>query len=150
MRGKKLKFLKLIRLAKKDVPNLVLIMIPRSIELKKHVTMQKSMKYSNFTFHRVEEDDMPNRKTEIIVVGRVGELGLWYKFAFISFMGNSLDYKKIKTGKNPFEAYKQILLLYMVPRCSEPGYKKLSAYGITDIVLDRYDISKAIKKYSDR
>ncbi len=31
----------------------------------------------------------------------------------------------------------------------EPGYKKLSALGISDIVLDRYDISKAIKKYSD-
>ena len=31
----------------------------------------------------------------------------------------------------------------------EPGYEKLFALGISDIVLDRYDISKAIKKYSD-
>ena len=102
-------------MAKRDVPNLVLIMIPRSIELGNDT---KITAYSNFTFHRVEEDDMPNRKTDIIVVGRVGELGLWYKLAFISFIGNSLDLKKIKTGKNPYEKlYKQSLWLYMVLRC---------------------------------
>ena len=31
----------------------------------------------------------------------------------------------------------------------EPGYEKLSALGISDIVVDRYEISEAIKKYSD-
>ena len=92
---------------------------------------------------------MPNRKTDIIVVGRVGELGLWYKLAFMSFIGNSLDFKKIKTGKNPYEAVQAKSVVIHGPKMQEPGYEKLSALGISDIVLDRYDISKAIKKYSD-
>ena len=128
---------------KRDLPN-VLIMIPSSIELSKN-TKRKSLRYSNFTLHRVEEGDMPNRKTDIIVVGRVGELGLWYKLAFISFIGNSLDFKKIKTGKNPYEAVQAKSVVIHGPKMQEPGYEKLSALGISDIVLDRYDISKAIK-----
>ena len=100
-RSEEIEILEAYKMAKRDLPNLVLIMIPRSIELSK-ITKRKSLRYSNFTLHRVEEDDMPNRKTDIIVVGRVGELGLWYKLAFISFIGNSLDFKKIKTGKNPY------------------------------------------------
>ena len=34
------------------------------------------------------------------------------------------------------------------PKMQEPGYEKLSALGISDVVLDRYDISSN-KKYSD-
>ena len=146
--SEEIEILEAYKMAKRDLPNLVLVMIPRSIELSKN-TKRKSLRYSNFTFHRVEEDDMPNRRTDIIVVGRVGELGLWYKLAFISFIGNSLDFKKIKTGKNPYEAVQAKSVVIHGPKMQEPGYEKLSALGISDIVLDRYDISKAIKKYSD-
>ena len=146
--SEEIEILEAYKMAKRDLPNLVLIMIPRSIELSKN-TKRKSLRYSNITLHRVEEGDMPNRKTDIIVVGRVGELGLWYKLAFISFIGNSLDLKKIKTGKNPYEAVQAKSVVIHGPKMLEPGYEKLSALGISDIVLDRYDISKAIKKYSD-
>ena len=37
--------------------------------------------------YRCEDSDVPNNKTEILVVSRVGEMGLWYKVSFISFIG---------------------------------------------------------------
>ena len=70
---------------------------------------------------------MPNKKTEIFVVGRVGELGLWYKLSFVSFIGNSLNYEKIKTGKNPYEALQAKSVIIHGPRYLEHGYEKLSS-----------------------
>ena len=91
---------------------------------------------------------MPDRNTEIIVVGRVGELGLWYKLSFISFIGNSLNYKEIKTGKNPYEALQAKTTVIHGPRMLEPGYEKLVSLGISDIVFDRYDICESLVTYS--
>ena len=91
---------------------------------------------------------MPNKKTEIFVVGRVGELGLWYKLSFVSFIGNSLNYEKIKTGKNPYEALQAKSVIIHGPRMLEPGYEKLSELGVADTVNDRVDISRALIKYS--
>ena len=135
------------KLAKQKLPNLVLIIIPRSIELSK-TTMCKSMKYSDFVKYRCKKSDLPNKNTEIFVIGRVGELGLWYKLSFVSFIGNSLNYKKIKTGKNPYEALQAKSVVIHGPKMLEPGYEKLSELGVADTVKDRFDISRALVKYS--
>ena len=135
------------KLAKRKLQNLVLIIIPRSIELSE-TTMRKSMKYSGFVKHRYQKSDMPNKNTEIFVIGRVGELGLWYKLSFVSFIGNSLNYEKIKTGKNPFEALQSKSVVIHGPKMLEPGYEKLSELGIADTVNDRFDICRALVKYS--
>ena len=123
-------------------------MIPRSIELS-NCTLRKAKKHTRILFYRAEKVDIPNTKTDIIVVGRVGELGLWYKLSFLSFIGNSLDFRRIKTGKNPYEAIQGKSMVIHGPKMLEPGYEKLSALGISDIVLDRYDIGRAIKKYAN-
>ncbi len=135
------------KLAKRDIPNLVLIIIPRSIELSKN-TMQKSLKYSRFVKYRYKKSDMPNKKTEILVIGRIGELGLWYKLSFISFIGHSLNYERIKTGKNPYEALQAKSVVIHGPKMLEPGYEKLAELGIADTVNDRFDIYQALVKYS--
>ncbi len=135
------------KLAKHNLPNLVLVMIPRLICLSNN-TIRKSKKYSDFVTLRNKKDDMPNVKTEIIVVNRVGELGLWYKLAFLSFIGNSLDYRAIKTGKNPYEALQAKTVVIHGPKMLEPGYEKLPSLGISDVVYDRHDICKAIAKYA--
>ena len=88
------------KIAKQHLPNLVLIMIPRAIELSKN-TMKRALCYSNCVVERSDYCDLPKKETEILVVNRIGELGLWYKMAFISFVGNSLNFREIKTGKNP-------------------------------------------------
>ena len=145
--SEEIEILEAYKLAKRKLPNLVLIIIPRSIELSK-TTMCKSMKYSGFVKYRRKKGDLPNKNTEIFVVGRVGELGLWYKLSFISFIGNSLNYEKIKTGKNPYEALQARSIVIHGPRMLEPGYEKLSELGVADTVHDRVDIFRALLKYS--
>ncbi len=141
--------LEAFKLAKKNIKNLVLIMIPRSIELS-NATLKKSTKYSKFVGYRRKYIDMPKENTEIFVIGRIGELGLWYRLAFISFIGNSLNYKNIKTGKNPFEALQENSVVIHGPKMLEPGYEALLNLGISDLVNNRLDISKAVLKYSHR
>ena len=135
------------KLAKRKLPNLVLVMVPRAIESSIN-TKKKTKMYSDRVTLRTEKDHMPDKNTEIIVVGRVGELGLWYKLSFISFIGNSLNYKEIKTGKNPYEALQAKTTVIHGPRMLEPGYEKLVSLRISDIVFDRYDICEAIVIYS--
>ena len=135
------------KLAKSKLPNLVLVMVPRAIESSIN-TKKKTKMYSDQVTLRTEKDHMPDKNTKIIVVGRVGELGLWYKLSFISFIGNSLNYKEIKTGKNPYEALQAKTTVIHGPRMLEPGYEKLVSLRISDIVYDRYDIYESLIKYS--
>ena len=73
---------------------------------------------------------------------------MWYKLAFISFIGNSLNFKEIKEGKNPFEALQASSVVIHGPKMLEPGYEKLSSLGISDVVVNRYEIFSALVKYS--
>ena len=135
------------KLAKRKLPNLVLVMVPRAIENSIN-TKNKTKMYSDQVTLRTEKDHVPDRNTEIIVVGRVGELGLWYKLSFISFIGNSLNYKEIKTGKNPYEALQAKTTVIHGPKMLEPGYEKLVSLGISDIVFNRYDICESLVTHS--
>jgi 3-deoxy-D-manno-octulosonic-acid transferase len=83
-----------------------------------------------------------------VVVGTIGELSIWYKVAHIAFIGNSLDYKSIKTGKNPFEAVQENCVVIHGPKMLEPGYNSLLEEGVSEEVFNRYDISNAVIKYS--
>ena len=135
------------RIAKQHIANLVLIIIPRAIELSEN-TMKKALGYSKYVLRRSDYYDLPKKETEILVINRIGELGLWYKLAFISFIGNSLNFKEIKTGKNPFEALQANSIVIHGPKMNEPGYEKPALLGISDIVENRNDISRAVVKYS--
>jgi 3-deoxy-D-manno-octulosonic-acid transferase len=135
------------KIAKQHLPNLVLIIIPRAIELSEN-TMKKALRYSKRVVKRSDFRDLPKKETAILVVNRIGELGLWYKLAFISFIGNSLCFKKIKTGKNPFEALQANSIVIHGPKMIEPGYDKPASLGISDIVENRNDIANAVIKYS--
>ena len=135
------------KIAKQYLPNLVLIIIPRAIELSEN-TMKKALRYSKRVVKRSDFRDLPKKETAILVVNRIGELGLWYKLAFISFIGNSLSFKQIKTGKNPFEALQANSIVIHGPKMIEPGYEKPASLGISDIVENRNDIANAVIKYS--
>ena len=142
-----IEILEAYKLAKLKLPNLVLVIVPRAIESSRN-TLKKTKMYSDKVTSRTEKHHMPDKNTEIIVVGRVGELGLWYKLSFTSFIGNSLNYKEIKTGKNPYEALQAKTTVIHGPKMLEPGYEKLVSLGISDIVFDRHDICQSLVTYS--
>ncbi len=138
-----IEILEAYKLAKRKLENLVLVMVPRSIEYSKN-TKEKAKMYSDGVILRTKNDHMPGKNTQIIVVGRIGELGLWYKLSLISFIGNSLNYKEIKTGKNPYEALQAKTAVIHGPKMLEPGYEKLVSLGISDIVHNRHDICESL------
>ena len=118
------------------------------IDDKSHKTLVSASSNEKKETNTIKKSDLPNKNTEIFVIGRVGELGLWYKLSFVSFIGNSLNYEKIKTGKNPYEALQAKSIVIHGPKMLEPGYERLSDIGVSDTVNDRVDISRALVKYS--
>ncbi len=142
-----IEILEAFKIAKKEISNLILIIVPRNTDLY-NITKSKCERYSNKVVIRQIDCQVPHKDTEILVVTTIGELGVWYKIAKIAFIGNSLNYERIKTGKNPFEAIQSNCLVIHGPKMLEPGYADLLNLGITDIVDDRYQIANALTKYS--
>ena len=142
-----IEILEAYKIAKKAIRNLILIIVPRNTDLY-HITRDKCERYSNKVVLRQFDCQVPHKDTEILIVTTIGELGVWYKISKIAFIGNSLNYKSIKTGKNPFEAIQSNCLVVHGPKMLEPSYTDLVKLGISDVVDDRHKIAKAIIKYS--
>ena len=93
------------------------------------------------------EDEFPDLDTDIMLVSTVGEMGSFYNQADIAFIGNSLDFKKIKTGKNPFEAIQEKCVVIHGPKMLEPSYVEISKLGISEVVFNKDDIGEALLRY---
>ncbi len=139
--------LEAFRLAKEKLPNLSLVMVPRSPEFFQ-LTKKRCLKYSKKVAVRRGQYDFPERDTEILIVATIGELGTWYKLASIAFIGNSLDLKSIKTGKNPFEAVQSGCFVIHGPKMLEPGFSALKELGVAEEVSNKFEISGALVKYA--
>ncbi len=138
--------LEAFKLTKRILPNLALIIVPRYIELS-NITEKRCKTYTESIYTRKSNNNYPDQATDILLVSTVGELGVFYDIADIAFVGNSLDYKKIKTGKNPFEAIQRNCVVMHGPKMLEPSYSLPSKEGITEIVQNRFDISECLQKY---
>ena len=135
------------KMAQEHLPNLTLIMVPRSPEFS-HLTEKKCAKYSKNVFIRKGLKDFPETDKEILIISTIGELGTWYDLACIAFIGNSLDFKSIKTGKNPFEAVQSGCFVIHGPKMLEPGFSILKELGVAEEVSNKSEISEALVKYA--
>ena len=135
--------------ARKLIPNLILIIAPRNLESVKMIEKKFNL-YPYKAMTRRLEDEFPDLDTEIMLVSTVGEMGSFYNQADIAFIGNSLDFKRIKTGKNPFEAIQEKCVVIHGPKMLEPSYAEISKLGISEIVFNKEDISKALLRYVSR
>ncbi len=142
-----IEILESFKLTKEKLPNLTLVMVPRSPEFFQ-ITKKRCLKYSKKVSVRRSENDFPERDTEILIVATIGELGTWYKLASIAFIGNSLDLKSIKTGKNPFEAVQSGCFVIHGPKMLEPGFSILKELGVAEEVSNKFEISGALVKYA--
>ena len=89
-------------------------------------------------------NEFPEVDTDIMIVSTVGEMGSFYNQADIAFIGNSLDFKRIKTGKNPFEAIQEKCVVIHGPKMLEPSYAEISKLGISEVVFNKDDICEAL------
>lgn len=92
-------------IARETLPNLLMILAPRQL-----TDAQGASDLAAATFGKAPPrrslGQMPQAGDAVFLADSMGEMGLWYRLAPLSFMGHSLDLPGDPplTGKNPFEA----------------------------------------------
>ena len=92
-------------LACKTIPDLLLILAPRQL-----TDAESAFRACEAAFgatpQRRSLGDVPAPDQAVYLADSIGEMGLWYRLAPISFIGHSMNVKgdPILSGKNPFEA----------------------------------------------
>jgi 3-deoxy-D-manno-octulosonic-acid transferase len=89
------------------------------------------------------EGNEPNSETDIFVADTLGEMGLWYRLAPVSFLGGSLA--EIG-GHNPFEpaALGSAILHGPHVESAKEVYDMLSAAGASRMVKDSQELASAV------
>ena len=84
-------------------PRALLIMAPRFLESADEIEAEASRVFSHVA--RRSRNEAPDDETNLYIADTIGEMGLWYRLAPISFVGHSLGPEgKPLGGKNPYEA----------------------------------------------
>lgn len=135
--------------ARQAIPNLLLIIVPRSLDLIE-TTEKRCKSYPFKVLTRRIKDQFPEKDTDILLVSTVGEMGSFYNQSDIAFIGNSLDFERIKTGKNPFEAIQEKCVVIHGPKMLEPSYSEIYHHGISEVVSNKDDILEALIRYSSK
>ncbi|MSU91935.1 3-deoxy-D-manno-octulosonic acid transferase [Rhodobacteraceae bacterium 2CG4] len=86
------------REARRSVPGLLLILAPRHPERGPRIA--SDLRAEGWTVAVRSEGGKPDRNTDIYLADTLGEMGLWYRIASVSFIGGSLV---DVGGHNPFE-----------------------------------------------
>ena len=117
------------QLARKIVPNLLLIIVPRNIKELRLTEENAEVHFSNIL--KRSSGMLPDFQTEVFIADTFGEMGLWFRIAEITLIGHSMQVsQKVLTGKNPFEA---LVLGQMV--LHGPNFKNFDA--VYKLLLDR-------------
>lgn len=86
------------RRARRRFPGLLLIIAPRHPE--RGPSIAERLRTEGWAVAMRSAGEEPNRETEIYLADTLGEMGLWYRLATVSFLGGSLT---DAGGHNPFE-----------------------------------------------
>lgn len=86
------------RIAIKANPRLLLIIVPRHPDRGDEIAAL--LQSGGWRFNRRLADELPDDEAQVYLADTVGELGLWYRIAPISFVGGSME---PIGGHNPFE-----------------------------------------------
>lgn len=92
------------RLARQSLPDLLLILAPRQISDAENAAERVRAAFG--AVPRRSKGALPQAKDAVYLADSMGEMGLWYRLAPVSFIGHSLPVAEGRalTGKNPFEA----------------------------------------------
>ncbi|MEM6464987.1 MAG: 3-deoxy-D-manno-octulosonic acid transferase [Pseudomonadota bacterium] len=96
--GEDLSVLKAHRQARRADHSLLLILVPRHPERADEI--EEAFTAEGVHLARRSRDEMPNPQTEVYLADTLGEMGLWYRLAMVSFVGGSLV---PIGGHNPYE-----------------------------------------------
>lgn len=96
--GEERKVLEAHRIAMRTNPRLLLILVPRHPDRGEEIVAH--LQEQNWTFTRRSIGETPEAEVPVYLADTMGELGLWYRLASVSFVGGSWE---PIGGHNPFE-----------------------------------------------
>jgi 3-deoxy-D-manno-octulosonic-acid transferase len=112
--------------ARRGLPGLTLILAPRHPE--RGDALAQMLRAEGFCVTQRSAGETPDRETEIYLADTLGEMGLWYRLAPVSFIGGSL----VEVGgHNPFEPATLGSAILHGPHVANfaEGYQRLSKAG---------------------
>lgn len=102
---------------------------------------------------RRSRGDALTQDTQVYLADSIGEMGLWYRIAPVSFIGHSLDPEGLALrGKNPYEAAALGSAIVHGPMVSgqAQSYKLLSEAGATRQVQDAATLAETVVALRDQ
>jgi 3-deoxy-D-manno-octulosonic-acid transferase len=137
-----------VRLA--EMPNALLIVAPRHVADGGPLADRARQAFGKVA--KRSEKEALAADTQVYVADTIGEMGLWYRIAPVSFVGHSLDPGGLDLeGKNPFEAAALGSAILHGPSVSyfAESYAALAAAGASREVGSAADLAKAIVALQD-
>ncbi|WP_424989548.1 3-deoxy-D-manno-octulosonic acid transferase [Fluviibacterium sp. S390] len=139
--GEETQVLEAHRTARRTSHRLLLILVPRHPE--RGDDIQSMVRAAGFSVTRRSTGEDPAPETQILLADTVGEMGLWYRLAPLSFVGGSLvDIG----GHNPFEpaALGSAIIHGPHVRNFRDIYQRLGAFGGARQVADARELAQAV------
>lgn len=129
----------------------LLIIAPRHLRHADSLTELAEQAFSHVA--RRTKDDRITPETEIYIADTIGEMGLWYRLAPVSFIGHSIDVKgEGIDGKNPFEAAALGSAILHGPDVTHfaDSYAALAKAGGARMVEDAQTLAQAVLELQDK
>lgn len=130
------------------LPDAVLILAPRFPADGDAAEARARARFSHVARRSRDQGIAPD--TQVYIADTIGEMGVWYRLAPVSFVGHSLDAGL--EGKNPFEAAALGSVILHGPGVSyfAESYAGLAAEGATREVGDAGTLAAALLDLQDR
>ena len=112
----------------------------------------KAAKAEGLSYALRSEGALPTPDTDVYIADTTGEMGIWYRAAPISFIGNSLPATgPALTGKNPFEAIQLGSMILHGPDLGnfQDSYERLAAAKAALQVDDAQALADAVLQMQD-
>ncbi|MGI9390752.1 MAG: 3-deoxy-D-manno-octulosonic acid transferase, partial [Boseongicola sp.] len=130
-------------------PNALAIIAPRQPE---SADALENCAKDHFTrVARRSRNEVPDARTQIYIADTIGEMGIWYRLAPVSFIGHTLELPGQKfRGKNPYEAAALGSAILHGPAFAGqlPAFNALSDAGGERQIADAETLAKAVLELS--
>ncbi|MFQ5623009.1 MAG: 3-deoxy-D-manno-octulosonic acid transferase [Paracoccaceae bacterium] len=131
------------RLAKRRHPGLLLVLVPRHPARGDDIAAL--VQAGGLRMHRRSKGEQPTPETDVYLADTLGEMGLWYRLAPVSFVGGSLA---PVGGHNPFEPAGLGSAILFGPHVENFAdiYERLESAGGARRVADAAELGEALRE----
>jgi len=133
-------------MARREIPDLRLILAPRHPE--RTATIEKLISSRPLTFLRKSSPSLPDPAPDVLVADTLGEMALWYKLAFATFVGGTLVEKGGHTPIEPMQ-FRSVVLHGPSVSNHQAAFSQLDDTLAAICISDAKTLCAAIVRCSD-